>query len=103
MPAYRQIDADNWQVDGLMTLGQLERLLEFELDEDVDANSVSGLLMQRLERMPLVGDEIEDSGYRFLVLDINGSRVGQVAISRAVEEKLEDEAGQAGNEDAPRE
>jgi magnesium and cobalt exporter, CNNM family len=103
MPAYRQIDADNWQVDGLMTLGQLERLLEFELDEDVDANSVSGLLMQRLERMPLVGDEIEDSGYRFLVLDINGSRVGQVAISRAVEEKLEDEAGQAGDEDAPRE
>jgi CBS domain containing-hemolysin-like protein len=80
---FQQIDENTWQADGLMTLGQLERLLGFELSEEVHANSVSGLFMERLERMPLVGDIVEENGFAFQVMDIQGSRVGLVAISRS--------------------
>lgn len=81
-PEFVQLDENTWQVDGLMTIGQLERVLEFELDMDVDANSVSGLLMQRLERMPLAGDQIEESGFLLSIVDIHGSRVGAVTVTR---------------------
>jgi CBS domain containing-hemolysin-like protein len=85
-PAHHKKDEHTWQVDGLMTIGQLERMLDFELDKDVDANSVSGLIMQRLERMPLAGDEIEESGYRFTIIDLLGSRVGQVLVARILDD-----------------
>jgi CBS domain containing-hemolysin-like protein len=98
---FQKTDDNHWQVDGLMTIGQLERVLNFELDEYVDANSVSGLLMQRLERMPVVGDDIEESGYRFRVLDIQGSRVGQVAVSRVVPDVTEILPPQSDSKDTP--
>ena len=89
-PEYQQQDDHNWLLDGLMTIGQLERVLDFELDKDVDANSVSGLLMERLEHMPLVGDEIEESGYRFTVIDLQRSRVGQVMVTRIQGTEIDD-------------
>jgi CBS domain containing-hemolysin-like protein len=85
IPAYEKLGENHWQVDGLITLGQLERLLDFELNDFVDANSVSGLLMQRLEHMPQIGDEIDECGFRFQVLDVEGSRVGRVSIVRIVD------------------
>ncbi len=81
-PLFKQLDETTWEVDGLITLGQLERILDFELDAFVGANSVSGLLMQKLEHMPLVGEQIEESGYRFRVLSVSGSRVGQVSVTK---------------------
>jgi hypothetical protein len=42
--------------------------------------------MQRLERMPLAGDEIEESGYRFTIIDLLGSRVGQVLVARILDD-----------------
>ena len=98
VPEIKQLDTHIWQVDGLMTLGQLERMLEFELDEDVDANSVSGLLMQRLERMPQVGDGIEESGYRFTIDNLEGSRVGQVTIERILAVDAEKDVPESGAE-----
>ncbi len=95
VPEFQQLDDHVWQVDGLVTIGQLERVLEFEVDEDLDANSVSGLFMQRLERMPQAGDAIEEGGFRFTINDLEGSRVGQVTIERVPPAEQEAEGSEA--------
>tara|TARA_R110001592_G_scaffold343029_2_gene633231 strand:+ start:9878 stop:11203 length:1326 start_codon:yes stop_codon:yes gene_type:complete len=75
-------DGDRWLADGLTTLSTVERFFGIELADDIEANSISGLLMQRLERMPVVGDAWVEHGYQFRVAEIRGSRVGQVEVSQ---------------------
>lgn len=75
-------DGYHWLADGLTTLSTVERFFGIELADNIEANSVSGLLMQRLERMPLVGDAWVECGYQFRVVDVRGSRVGQVEVSQ---------------------
>jgi CBS domain containing-hemolysin-like protein len=45
-----------------------------------EANSLSGLLMNQLERMPAPGDTIEIDNFRLTIQDIEDLRVGQVII-----------------------
>ncbi|MFT5711275.1 MAG: hypothetical protein ACI8QT_001980, partial [Halioglobus sp.] len=38
--------------------------------------------IMREQRMPLVGDEIEENGYRLTIIDLQRSRVGQVPVTQ---------------------
>ena len=62
--------------------------------EDVEANTLSGLCMQRLERMPASGDELTEAGYRIRVLSLEERRVGKVLIQPPEPEadRLQDQA-----------
>lgn len=71
-----------WHADGLTSLSDLERATGLSVSSELDANTLSGLFMARLARMPEVGDEIDEVGYRLLVLSIEERRVGRVEIAR---------------------
>ena len=71
---------DHWETDGLVTMRELERIVNVDFPDEIDANTITGLFMAHLHRMPHPGDEIEQSGLRFLVLDVQNNRVGQVQI-----------------------
>lgn len=70
-----------WHVDGMATLTSLEKHFGIEFPSDIDANSLSGLVMERLERMPIAGSIVVESGYQFKIMTIVDSRVGEVEIS----------------------
>jgi len=74
------IDDNNWQVDGLISLSDLERSVGLKIDDTLDANTLSGLFMQRLARMPEAGDEIAEGSFKLRVLNTDDHRVGQVHI-----------------------
>ncbi len=71
---------DHWETDGLVTMMDLERVLNIDFPDEVDANTITGLFMNHLSRMPRSGDEIEESDLRFLALDVQNNRVGTVQI-----------------------
>ena len=71
---------DHWETDGLVTMRDLERVVNIDFPEEIDANTITGLFMSLLNRMPHPGDEIEQSGLRFLALDVQNNRIGQVQI-----------------------
>lgn len=71
---------DHWETDGLVTMMDLERLVNIDFPDEIDANTITGLFMIRLNRMPRPGDEIEQSDLRFLALDVHNNRVGKVQI-----------------------
>ena len=58
----------------------LERTIGLEVSDDVDANTLSGLFMYHLSRMPRSGDTITDGGYRLTVESVEDYRVGEVLI-----------------------
>lgn len=71
---------DHWETDGLVTIMDLERVVDIDFPDDIDANTITGLFMKHLGRMPRPGDEVEQSGLRFLALDVRNNRVGQVQV-----------------------
>lgn len=71
---------DHWETDGLVSMTDLERVVNIDFPNEIDANTITGLFMQNLNRMPRPGDETEQSGLRFLALDVQNNRVGQVHI-----------------------
>jgi len=84
------IAEDRWEADGLVTLSDLEKAIGFHAADDLDANTLSGLFMSRLERMPEAGDEITEGSHKFRVLSYEDRRVGRVSI-----EKLSDNEPEA--------
>jgi len=78
----KKIDANSWRADGLLSLADIERAIGLKVPTELDANTLSGLFMQRLLRMPETGDLIIENGFRLTVESLEDNRVGQVAIER---------------------
>ena len=73
---------DHWVAHGLASLADIERLTGFTVPPSYKANTVSGLLMRSLQRIPEPGDVLEDQNFRFTVEDIKGRRVQRVRIDK---------------------
>jgi CBS domain containing-hemolysin-like protein len=80
--AIKVIDDTNWEADGLISLTDLERSVGMKIDSTLDANTLSGLFMQRLARMPEAGDQITEDNYMLRILNTDEHRVGKVHITR---------------------
>jgi CBS domain containing-hemolysin-like protein len=91
--AIEEIGEGLWEVDGLVSLGDLERIVGLRIPDDLDANTLSGLLMQRLARMPEPGDIVEQGGFRLRVLSLQELRVGRCSVERMAEETPVEDAG----------
>jgi CBS domain containing-hemolysin-like protein len=72
--------ADHWLADGLTPLADVERVVGFTVEDTFNANTLSGLIMSRLEKIPEIGDVVEEPGFRFTVEKVKDHRVGEVRI-----------------------
>jgi CBS domain containing-hemolysin-like protein len=68
-------------LEGLMRLSDFEELAEIRLDADShEVDTVGGLVMHRLGRVPDVGDTICVSGWLVRVEELDGRRVARVRL-----------------------
>lgn len=65
---------------GSLPIVSLERLLNLDINEE-DANSVGGLVMNVLGRVPRNGDVVDFDGFRIEVLTMRGPRVARVRVT----------------------
>lgn len=73
----------SWLVDGRLPLDEFQRLLHCELGPDVspvDIETVGGLVMHALGRVPVSGDHCDVAGYRVEVVDMDARRVDKVLV-----------------------
>jgi putative hemolysin len=70
-------------VDGLMRLGEFQELtgLRLEQSDHDNAETVGGLVMARLGRIPEVGDEVLVAGRGLRVEELDGKRVAAVRLA----------------------
>ncbi len=88
----------HWVAHGLASLADIERLTGFTVPDTYKANTVSGLVMRNLQRIPELGDVVEIRGYRFTVEEIKGRRVERVMIERLEDQALPIASLEAANE-----
>lgn len=76
-------DATSWLVDGLTPLVDLKKALELDsLPGEDYVDTVAGLVIYSLKRIPKKSESITVAGYRFEVLDIDHHKIDQLLVSR---------------------
>jgi putative hemolysin len=88
-------DDGSWLFDGLIPVPELKDRLEIkELPEEDRGryNTLAGMIMLLLGRLPGTADHVEWSGWRFEVVDMDGKRVDKVLASRMPDDETGDTA-----------
>lgn len=82
LPSIYVDDQGHTRAAGTARLEQVGEALGIPL-EDEDVDTVSGLVLMLLERLPQVGDTVEQGGIRFEVTAVAGHGVAECLVSKA--------------------
>jgi putative hemolysin len=86
-------DDHSWLVDGGVSVGDFIDYLAIRTDsEPRNFSTVSGLILDRLGRIPSIGDRTDWNGYRLEVIDMDGQRIDRILVTRLPQSASEDPA-----------
>jgi putative hemolysin len=92
MPEEKQVverSDGSWLIDGKVLIDDLKELLKIpQLPEEESGSyqTLGGLVMLQVGRVPVTGDIFESKGHRFEVVDMDGKRVDKVLVTKLPEE-----------------
>jgi putative hemolysin len=79
-----QREQGGWLMDGLIPVPELKDRLELKQLPEEDRgryNTLAGMVMLLMGRLPRTGDTVEWQGWRFEVVDLDGKRVDKVLVT----------------------
>jgi putative hemolysin len=88
MPEEKQVvqrPDGSWLIDGKLQIDDLKEVLQIpRLPEEENGRyqTLGGLVMLQVGRVPVTGDAFEAEGHRFEVVDMDGKRVDKVLVSK---------------------
>ncbi len=88
-----QREDGSWLIDGLIPVPELKDRLGLKNLPDEDRgryNTLAGLVMMLLGRLPKTADHVEWDCWRFEVVDMDGKRIDKLLVSRTAEPVGED-------------
>ena len=85
------VTADDVIVDARVTIDELSEIFHVSLEKD-DFDSVGGLIVNELGRMPSVGDHVRVNGISLKVLSVVGRRIKKVRVTKVQDHEEEIEA-----------
>ncbi len=82
-PAILQREDGSYLVSGWMPVDEFCDRLGFQRSEDGDFETVAGLVIDHLRRLPALGDSFTLNGWRFEVIDLDDRRIDKLLVTRA--------------------
>ena len=70
----------DFTITGGTPIYKLERLLERDIEAPADVNSVGGLIIHRLERLPAEGETLSFDGFDLVVRSMQGARAKSILV-----------------------
>lgn len=85
-----------YAIDGTLSIDETERLLDIELPEDSDYDTIGGLLTEILERIPAPDEHpcVEVGGAKFTVLLVEDRRIARVRAELLPKEPEDEDAAE---------
>jgi CBS domain containing-hemolysin-like protein len=80
----RALSADSWIASGLLRDHEVAEATGFHMP-DGDYETLAGLVLARLGRIPEVNDEVRVNGWRITVLRMDKHRVAELRVVRTAE------------------
>ncbi|MHB9799328.1 TerC family protein [Pseudomonas sp. MT3] len=74
-------DAQGYRVDGAVTLAALAARVGFRARSTAEYQTLGGLVLKHLGRLPAKGDTLELAGWRLEVTDVSERRIGRVRLT----------------------
>ena len=68
-------------VSGQMPIDQLADRIDITLSEDRDYATVAGHALWLMRRLPEVGDFVDDQGWRFEIVDMDGRKIDKLLVA----------------------
>ena len=81
-PAIHEREDGSYLVSGWMAADEFTERLGLSRDLAGDYETVAGLVLNQLHRLPQLGDAVEAGGWRFEVMDLDGRRIDKLLVSR---------------------
>jgi putative hemolysin len=72
----------SWLLAGWIPVDEMAEILRLKLPEKRGYDTLAGYLLNLFERVPATGDVIDNDGWRFEVLDLDGRRIDKVLATR---------------------
>ncbi|MBW3577659.1 MAG: hemolysin family protein [Actinobacteria bacterium] len=91
-PPVLHLDERRLRVSARITVHDLNELLDAELPEDEGWDTVGGLMIGLLGRVPEPGEAVQVDGFTFVAERVQGRRVSKVLVTRPEEEPSRAEA-----------
>lgn len=97
-PAVNQVDEQTAVVDGELTIDEVNNELELDLPKKDAYETLAGLILFQLERLPKPGEQLDLDGTRLTVTEMTGSKIEKVEVKRLtvadgeVESPIKDES-----------
>lgn len=82
-PVAVQRDDGSWLIDGMLSVDEFLEMFEIEElspEERGSYNTMGGLVMANLGRIPTATDKFEWQGFSFEVIDMDGNRVDKILV-----------------------
>jgi putative hemolysin len=76
-------------IQGSVPLWELRERLALPVQESSDYQTLAGLLLARLGRIPKGGESVMEQGYIFTVVDMEGPRIARIKVERRPAEENE--------------
>jgi putative hemolysin len=77
-----QRDDGSWLLAGYMPADEMADVLNVDLPESRDYETVAGYVLSHLAHLPSTGEMVVANGWRFEVVDMDGRRIDKVIASR---------------------
>jgi len=81
-PAIVVREDGSYLVSGSLPADELAERLGFVLDDERDFQTVAGLALAELERIPVTGEVFEAHGFRFEVVDMDGRKIDKIMVAK---------------------
>ncbi len=82
-PAMVAREDGSYLVAGWMPIDEFADQMGFNPGEDPEFETVAGLVLAELRRLPELGEHFTKNGWRFEVIDLDGRRIDKILLSRA--------------------
>lgn len=83
-PAFVVREDGSFLVAGWMQIDEFTEKLGVPVDLNASYETVAGLVLNTLNRLPAVGECFEHGNFRFEVIDLDGRRIDKLLVSRIV-------------------
>jgi CBS domain containing-hemolysin-like protein len=80
----RTLGANSWMVSGLLREDEVAEAIGFRMP-DGDYETLAGMVLARLGRIPEVGDEVRLDGWRITVMAMDRHRVAELRVAKGPE------------------
>lgn len=80
-PAIFKREDGSYLVSGWMPIDEFAAFMDFTLEDDIEYQTVAGLVLEELKHLPNVGESFIKHGWRFEVADMDGRRIDKLLIT----------------------